>query len=153
MNTATDRELVITRRFDAPRQMVFDAWTDSKHLARWWGPRGFTTTTLAFDFRPGGGWRYMMHGPDGTDYPNLITYQEIVRPERIAYSHGSGEEGDQPFSVVTTFDEEGGTTLVTIRMTVQSAEARDEMIQAGAVKGANETLDRLAEYLAGERTV
>src|SRR5437879_5935817 len=79
------RSIVGTRVFDAPRALVFSAWTDPKHLAQWWGPNGFTTTTHAFDFRPGGVWRFVMHGPDGRDYQNRIIFDEIVPPEHIAY--------------------------------------------------------------------
>ncbi len=73
------REIVTTRLFDAPPERVFEAWSRAEHLERWWGPRGFTTTTHAFDFRPGGTWKLTMHGPDGTDFPNRIVYDEIVR--------------------------------------------------------------------------
>lgn len=69
-----DREIVITRVFDAPREQVFDAWTDSEHVSQWWGPNGFTTTTHEMDVRPGGVWRFIMHGPDGVDYKNRIVY-------------------------------------------------------------------------------
>ena len=79
------RSIIGTRLFDAPRDLVFSVWTDPKHLAQWWGPYGFTTTTSSFDMRPGGVWRFVMHGPDGTDYENRITYDEIVRPERLVY--------------------------------------------------------------------
>jgi uncharacterized protein YndB with AHSA1/START domain len=86
------RAIVGTREFDAPRALVFSAWTDPKHLAQWWGPYGFTTTTSSFDFRPGGVWRFVMHGPDGRDYQNRITFEEIVAPERIVYRHGGGDD-------------------------------------------------------------
>ena len=76
------RSIIGTRVFDAPRDLVFSAFTDPKHLAQWWGPDGFTTTTSAFEFRPGGVWRFVMHGPDGRDYQNRITFDEIVAPER-----------------------------------------------------------------------
>ena len=79
----TRASIVTTRVFDAPRDLVWAAWTDPAHLAQWWGPDGFTTTTSAYDLRPGGTWRFMMHGPDGSDYPNRITFDEIVRPERL----------------------------------------------------------------------
>ncbi len=75
-----DREIVITRLIAAPPELVFEAWTDPEHLAAWWGPDGFTTTTTALDMRPGGVWRFVMHGPDGRDYENRITFEEIVRP-------------------------------------------------------------------------
>src|SRR5262245_31914101 len=80
--------IVGSRLLDAPRELVFSVWTDPKHLAQWWGPNGFTTTTHSFDFRPGGQWRFVMHGPDGRDYQNLVTFDEISRPERIVYRHG-----------------------------------------------------------------
>jgi uncharacterized protein YndB with AHSA1/START domain len=86
------RSIIGTRVFDAPRELVFSAWTDPKHLAQWWGPDGFTTTTSAFEFRAGGVWRFVMHGPDGRDYENRITFDEIVPPERIVYHHGGGDD-------------------------------------------------------------
>jgi uncharacterized protein YndB with AHSA1/START domain len=72
--------IIGTRVFDAPRDLVFEVWTDPKHLSQWWGPNGFTTTTGHFDMRPGGVWRFVMHGPDGRDYQNLITFEEVARP-------------------------------------------------------------------------
>src|SRR4051794_12623895 len=89
--TATsDREIVATRVFDAPRELVFKAWTDPEHLAQWWGPTGFTNTFHEFDLRPGGVWRFVMHGPDGVDYKNENVFVEIVKPERIVFDHVSG---------------------------------------------------------------
>src|SRR5262245_61006115 len=79
------RAMVGMREFDAPRELVWTAWTDPKHLSQWWGPDGFTTTTSAFDMRPGGVWRFVMHGPDGRDYENRVTFDEIVKPERLVY--------------------------------------------------------------------
>ena len=79
----SDREIVITREFDAPREVVWTAWTDAKQIKEWWGPRGFTTTTHVMDVRPDGVWRFVMHGPDGTDYPNRIVHTEIEKPERL----------------------------------------------------------------------
>ena len=86
------RAIIATRVLEAPRALVWQAWTDPKHLAQWWGPNGFTTTTSAFDMRPGGVWRFVMHGPDGRDYENRITFDEVVKPERIRYHHGGGDE-------------------------------------------------------------
>ncbi len=80
------------REFDAPRDLVFSAFTDPKHLAQWWGPNGFTTTTSSFEMRPGGIWRFVMHGPDSRDYQNRITFDEVVPPERLVYRHGGGED-------------------------------------------------------------
>src|SRR5262245_3424249 len=97
----TDREIVISRTFDAPPDLVFQAWTDPKRIGRWWGPRGFTITTFEMDVRPGGVWRYLMHGPDGTDYPNKVVYLEIVRPERIVCDHGDGGQAGYFRQIVT----------------------------------------------------
>ena len=82
--------MIVMRELDAPRDLVFEAWADPRHLSQWWGPDGFTTSTSAFDMRPGGVWRFVMHGPDGRDYDNRITFDEIVRPEFIRYHHGGG---------------------------------------------------------------
>ena len=84
-----------TRLLDAPRKLVFAAFSDPKHLAQWWGPDGFTTTTHSFDFRPGGVWRFVMHGPDGRDYKNRVTFIEIRAPERLLYRHGGGDESSR----------------------------------------------------------
>lgn len=84
--------IIGVREFDAPRELVFRAWTDPKHLAQWWGPNGFSTTTSAFDLRPGGVWRFVMHGPDGRDYENRVTFDEVVPPERLVYHRGGGDD-------------------------------------------------------------
>src|SRR6478736_590865 len=86
------REIVVTRVFDAPRELVWEVWTDPKHVGHWWGPNGFSTTTAAMEVRPGGVWRYVMHGPDGRDYQNRIIFDEITPPERIVYRHDGGED-------------------------------------------------------------
>src|ERR1700744_5019538 len=86
------RSIIDTREFEAPRGLVFKAWTDRKHLSQWWGSNGFTTTTSSFDFRPGGVWRFVMHGPDGRDYQNRLTFEGMVGRELFAYRHGGGEE-------------------------------------------------------------
>lgn len=86
----SDREIVMTRVFDAPRELLFAAWIDPRHVARWWGPKGFRNTIHEMDARPGGVWEFVMHGPDGVDYRNRSIVLEIVRPERIVLSHLSG---------------------------------------------------------------
>ena len=96
------RQIAATREFDAPRDLVFSLWTDPVHIARWWGPKGFTNTIHEMDVRPGGVWRFVMHGPDGRDYENKIVYREIVRPERIAYSHVSGPLFDAVATDITS---------------------------------------------------
>jgi uncharacterized protein YndB with AHSA1/START domain len=151
MSDTSDRELVAVRLFDAPRPLVFQAWTEPDHIANWWGPRGFTTTTYTMDVRPGGVWRLCMHGPDGRDYQNKITYLEVVPPERIVYQHG----GDEPelekasHTVTVTFDDECGKTRMTMRMVFPSAKAMAFIVEKyGADKGLQETVDRLGEYAA-----
>jgi uncharacterized protein YndB with AHSA1/START domain len=147
----SDREIHLTRVFDAPRELVFKAWTSPKHLAQWWGPNGFTTTTHEMDFRPGGVWRFMMHGPDGTDYPNRITYDEIVEPERITYSHG-GDDTPVDHQVSAIFTEQGDKTHLSFRMVFRSKEERDRIAREhGAVEGGNQTLGRLAAYVASQQ--
>jgi uncharacterized protein YndB with AHSA1/START domain len=149
----TARSIVVTRVFDAPRTLVFDAWTDAKHVGRWWGPKGFTTTTHAIDVRPGGVWRFTMHGPDGTDYPNKITYLEIAKPERLVYDHGDqGEPGY--FQSTVTFVEEGMKTRLSLRMLFPTAEERDAVVEKyNALQGANQHLDRLGEQLEKMQTM
>jgi uncharacterized protein YndB with AHSA1/START domain len=144
------RSIIATRVYDAPRELVWTAWTDPKHLAQWWGPNGFSTTTSAYDLRPGGVWRFVMHGPDGRDYQNKITFDEIVRPERIAYHHGGGDDVEPvQFRTTVTFDDLGGnSTRLTLHAVFPSAGERERVIKAyGADKGAMQTLSRLADYV------
>jgi len=144
------QEIVMTCVFDAPRELVFRAWTDPKDIDRWWGPDGFTTTTNEMDVRPGGVWRFVMHGPDGVDYPNRIVYEEIVRPERLVYTHDSDQDDDPArFQVTVTFAEAVGKTHLTVRMTFASAAERDRVVREfRAIEGGQQTLERLAQYLA-----
>ena len=150
MNGTADRELVISRLINAPRELVFKAWTDPKHLIHWWGPKGFTNTFQEIDVRPGGVWLFIMHGPDGVDYPNRVIFNEIVKPERIVYSHDSGNENDPgQFQTTVTFEKEGNKTKLTMRAVFASAAERDQVVKEfGALEGANQTLDRLEEQLA-----
>lgn len=142
--TDADRAIVGTRTFDAPRELVFRTWSDAEHLARWWGPNGFTLTTSQFEFRPGGIWEFVMHGPDGRDYKNRIEYMEIVALSRIAYRHTTGPF----FDAEAVFEERDGQTSVTLRMTFATAELRDRVAEEyGAVEGLHQTLGRLAERL------
>ena len=148
----TDARAIIGMRvFDAPRDLVFKAFTDPAHLSQWWGPNGFTTTTHSFDFRPGGIWRFVMHGPDGRDYQNRVTYDEIVPPARIVYRHGGGADVEPvQFSQTLTFENiGGGRTRLTWHGQFATAEARARVIKDyGADKGLVQTMARLADYLA-----
>ena len=142
--------IVGSRVIDAPRDLVWAAFTDPKHLSQWWGPDGFRTTTSAFDFKPGGVWRFVMHGPDGRDYENRITFDEIVKPERIAYRHGGGDIEPVQFRTTVTFDDLGAKTRVTLRGVFPSAEERARVIREyGADKGLVQTLARLGAYVEG----
>src|ERR1700719_247021 len=122
-----DREIVISRIVNAPREMVWEAFTDPKQVVQWWGPNGFTTTIHEMDVRPGGRWRHTMHGPDGADYPNQSVFIEVVEPERIVYSHGGGKKGGPgaQFESTWTFEAQGNKTKLTLRMVFSSAAARD----------------------------
>ena len=145
------KAIITTREIDAPRALVFQAWTDPKHLAQWWGPDGFTTTTSAFDMRVGGVWRFVMHGPDGRDYDNRITFDEIVRPSLLRYHHGGGEDVEPvQFRTTVTFQDLGASrTRITLHAVFPSAEERDRVVREyGAAKGAEQTLARLADYVA-----
>jgi uncharacterized protein YndB with AHSA1/START domain len=147
------RSIVVTRVFDAPRALVFDAWTDAKHVGRWWGPKGFTTTTHQIDVRPGGVWRFTMHGPDGANYSNKITYLEIVKPERLVYDNGDqGKPGY--FQTTVTFAEEGKKTRLSMRLLFPTAAERDAVVEKyNALEGANQHLDRLGEQLEKMQTL
>jgi uncharacterized protein YndB with AHSA1/START domain len=144
------RSIIGIREFDAPRALVFAAWTDPKHLAQWWGPNGFTTTTSRFEFRPGGVWRFVMHGPDGRDYQNRIVFDEIVPPERIVYRHNGGEDVEPvQFSQTVIFEDLSGRTRMTWRGVFPSAAERDRVIKDyGAGEGLVQTMARLADYVA-----
>jgi uncharacterized protein YndB with AHSA1/START domain len=143
------RELVVSRVIDAPRELVYQAWTDPKHLAQWWGPNGFSTTTRSFEFRPGGIWRFVMHGPDGRDYQNRITWDEIAPPERLTYHHGGdGDVEPVQFCTTVTFEAVGGKTRLTLRAVFPSAAERDRVVRDyGAEEGAKQTVGRLAHYV------
>ena len=146
------RSIIGIREFDVPRELVFAAWTDPKHLSRWWGPNGFTTTTSSFDFKPGGVWRFVMHGPDGRDYQNRVTFMEIVPPERIVYRHGGGDDVEPvQFQQTVIFEDLGGRTRLTWRGVFPSAAERDHVIKEyHADKGLTQTMARLAEFVAAQ---
>jgi uncharacterized protein YndB with AHSA1/START domain len=145
-----DREIVITRVFDAPRELVWAGWTDPERVVQWWGPTGFTTTIEKMDVRPGGVWKHVMHGPDGTDYPNSSVFKEVVKPERIVYSHGGGKKGGPSvhFVATWTFEAIGDKTRVTMRSVFPSAADRDIVVKVyGAIEGGKQTLERLDGHL------
>jgi uncharacterized protein YndB with AHSA1/START domain len=147
-NTA-DREIVIERTVNAPRELVWQAWTEADQIAQWWGPNGFTTTIHAMNVRVGGVWRFIMHGPDGTDYPNRIVYREIVKPERLVYDHDDGNDPpSHGFRSTVTFVAQGRKTKVTLRAVFASAGAREASVKFGAIEGGAQTLARLDQHVA-----
>ena len=146
-STTTDREIVTRRLIAAPRALVFEAWTDPKHVAHWFGPDGFVTTTHSMEVRPGGVWRFTMRGPDGTDWPNVVTYEQVVPPERLSYLHGDETEPDM-FHTTVTFDDQEGKTALTMRALFKTAAARDFVVrERGAIEGGQQTVSRLEQYV------
>jgi uncharacterized protein YndB with AHSA1/START domain len=151
----SDKELVITRIFDAPRQVIWNAWTEEHELEQWFAPKEFTTRVEKQDLRPGGKWRYVMVGPDGKEYPSKGVFREIDPPERIVTT----DEFDEPWPgeiiegivVTTTFDEMGPRTKVKINIVHKSAEDRRKHEEMGVIGGWNSTLDCLDEYLQAEK--
>lgn len=143
-------EFVITRVYDAPLKLVWDAWTDLKHVAKWWGPRGFTITTKSKDLRPGGKWIYTMHGPDGTDYPNIATYHEVIPYEKLVYDHGATEDREKLFTVTATFREENGKTVLHMISEFPNEDIAKVMKEFIKNAGGTSTWDRLGEYLEHE---
>lgn len=149
---AKDRsnEIKVMRIYEAPVKVVWDAWEDSKKVAQWWGPRGFTLTTQSKDLRGGGTWIYTMHGPDGVDYPNKTKYLEVDRYRRMVYDHGGNDIQKPLFRVTVNFSEENGKTLVDMTMALPTPEAAEETRKFIKKAGGDSTWDRLAEYLAKE---
>jgi uncharacterized protein YndB with AHSA1/START domain len=152
-NPSGDLVISITRVFDAPRELDFKMFTDPKHLARFWGPKGFISTVREMDARPGGAFRIDMRGPDGTICPCEGVYREVVKPERIVYrgepdgSHGCGGGLPPRALVMVTFAEHDGKTKLTIKTRFEAAADRDAAVQMGFNTGWASSLDRLAEIL------
>src|SRR5687768_17732448 len=111
-SATADREIVISRVISAPRELVFEAFTEVRHLSRWWGPEGFTTTTRSFEFCVGGAWDFVMHGPDGTDYQEWIAWTEIAPSALIALRHGESRDDPNAFESVLTFESDGAKTRI-----------------------------------------
>lgn len=141
--------IFISREVSAPVSLVWEVWTDPRHIAQWWGPKGFTNTLLEMDARPGGHWRHIMHGPDGSDYPNHVVFVEAVKPERLVYTHaGESAANACQFLVTVTFEPIGEKTRVTLTMQFETQAERDETAAQGAVTSGHETLERLDSYAA-----
>lgn len=147
-----ETSILAVRLLDAPRELVFRAWTDPAHLAEWWGPDGFSLTTRRHAARTGGDWRFVMHGPDGRDYENLVTFLEVDPPSRLVYAHGGSKEVEPVnFKVEVLFEDVAGKTRLTMRMLFPSAKALDHVAETyGAFEGLKQTLGRLAFHLSLE---
>lgn len=146
---ALDREIVLSRVFDAPRELVFRAWLDKAHFAKWFGPRGYTTTIREADMRVGGLLRFDMVAPDGKVWDNRIEFLEIKPLELLVFDH-SADKDDDPnrFHVTITFDEQSDKkTVMTMRQLHPTKEHRSIGIGFGAVELGYQTLDKLAEHL------
>lgn len=141
--------IVITRDIDAPRPLVWAAWTEPQHIEKWWGPNGFTNTLEEIDVRPGGRWRHVMHGPNGSDYPNHVVFLEVVKPERLVYTSADPQAASAcQHRVIVTFEALAQKTRVTLTMTFMSAADRDDVASKGAEGAGAETLARLDQYVA-----
>src|SRR3954452_11089229 len=160
-SATADREIVISRVIDAPRELVFEAFTAVRHLARWWGPEGFTTTTQSFEFRVGGEWDFVMHGPDGTEYQEWISWTDIRPSERIALRHGEFRDDPNAFESVLPsapadaddaadggVSSHGAATRIEMRTVFPTRELRDEAVEKyHAIEGGRQTLSHLAAYV------
>ena len=148
-STTEPPELVMTRVFDAPPELVWKASTEPAHVVRWWGPKGWTLPVCEIDLRPGGVWRYCMRGPGGEESCGRAVYREIVEPERLVYTdsfadaEGNSVEGMPEMLITATFEEHEGGTKLTNRTRFASVAELEAILAMGAVQGMTETWDRL----------
>lgn len=151
---ALDREIVISRVINAPRELVFSAWTDPRHLPQWFGPAGFKIETKSIDIRVGGEWRFDMIAPDGTRYTNRMKFRRIETPRLIEMDHGEDIDCDpSTFRNTITFDEQSdGKTVITLRQLHPTKAQRDAGVGFGAVEFGYQTLDKLAKHVEGGKT-
>jgi len=147
VTTPSDREIVMTRVFDAPRDLVFEAHASCEHMSNWWGPRRYEVASCEMDFRPGGAWRLVHRGSDGQEFVFHGEFREIVRPERITWTfEWEGMPGHVSVQTVA-FEEQDGKTTITATAAFDTVEDRDGTLQSGMAEGASESYHRLAEYL------
>jgi len=147
---SSEWDLVITRVFDAPRELVFKAWTDTRHMAQWWGPKGFTNPVCELDVRAGGAIRIHMRAPNGVVYPMSGLFEEITEPERLVFvSSALDEHGNSMFDVrnTVTFTEQRGKTVLTLQARVIKATAQAPQYLKGMEAGWTQSLDRLTDLL------
>jgi uncharacterized protein YndB with AHSA1/START domain len=143
----SDREILTTYVFDAPRRLVFETHTQCRHLVNWWGRKGSTLSVCEVDLRPGGAWRFVMRKSGGQEYAFRGLYREVVPPERLVFTFEfEGMPGHVAVETLT-FTEQEGKTRLTSTMLFDTVADRDGMLQSGMEEGAAETMDRLARYL------
>ena len=141
-----DREITISRKLNAPVDLVWEAWINPEHIANWWGPDGFTNTITKMDVRPGGEWDLVMHGPDGTDYKNKSIFKEIIPFKKIVYEHVSAPK----FITTVNFEDLGKQTLINWHMLFESAEQFIQVVKTfKADEGLKQNIEKLSAYLAG----
>lgn len=157
MKTEVNRdtlELIMSRVFDAPRDLVFQMFTDESHLAQWWGPTGWQTTSTTFNPTPGGIWHYCMRSPEGQESWGVSTYREVVPPERIVYTDvfadagGNVVEGMPQMLITNEFHDEGGKTKLVARTKFATLAELESILTMGVEEGAGESWDRLDALLA-----
>jgi len=145
-NSSADREIVVNRVIDAPRELVFEAFTERKHIEQWWAPKGATTHEM--EVKSGGVWRYSQPVRGG-EQTFKIEFIEITKPTRLVYDYGSdAENAPEPVRTTVTFDEEDGKTKVTLQLLFVTAAERKQAVKYGAIVGAMQALENLADYLA-----
>lgn len=145
----SEKEISATRFFKAPPKLVWEMWTNPEHITHWWGPDGFSTTTFKMEIKPGGVWRFVMHGPDGRDFQNKIIYIDVVEQKLLVYKHSGAEDTeDIHFHVTVSFEDDGDNTKITMKMVFETSEELERVKKEfGAVEGLRQTLSRLGEYL------
>ena len=146
-SNTSERELGISRVLNAPRDLVWEVWTNPEHIKHWWGPTGFKNTISKMDVRPEGVWDFIMHGPDGTDFRNKHIYKEVIKPEKLVMEHVTAPK----FRMTVTFEEQGNKTLVTIHSLFESAEQLRDVIKVfKADEGMRQNVDRLEAYISSQ---
>lgn len=139
----SDREIRISRLLNAPRELVWEVWTNPEHIKHWWGPNGFTNTIETMDVTPGGIWKFVMHGPDGSNFQNKSIYKEVSKPERIVFDHIAPN-----FTTTIEFKEEGKQTLLTWHMLFESKELFEQVVKTfKADEGLKQNVEKLVAYL------
>ena len=148
-SSTADRGLIMSRKLNAPIELVWEVWTDAEHIANWWGPNGFTNTITHMDVRQGGEWNLVMHGPDGTDYKNRSVFKEVIPFKKIVYEHRSAPR----FVATIDFEDQGDQTFIRWHMLFETAEQFIQVVKTfKADEGLKQNVEKLTVYLAGLKT-